>query len=85
MMDSSAKAVIEAALFAAGRTLTPRELAEISGLSPEMAEEAVRELAREYAGRSSGIEIKSIGEGYVKELEKRGIRSHSATIMKSSL
>ena len=63
-MDCSAKAVIEAALFAAGRTLAPKELAEISGSSPEMAEEAVRELAREYAGRSSGIEIKSIGEGY---------------------
>ena len=137
-MDSSAKAVIEAALFAAGRTLTPKELAEISGLSLQMAEEAARELALEYAGRSSGIEIRSIGEGYsmqvrpilagrvlsfapreieaplirtlaiiaykqpikqselveirgnksyehVKELEKRGIRSHSATIMKSSL
>jgi len=63
-MDSNAKAVIEAALFAAGRTLTPQELAGISGLSPDMAEEAARDLAREYAGRSSGIEIKNIGEGY---------------------
>jgi len=64
MTDSSAKAVIEAALFAAGRTLSPRELADISGLSLQMAEEAARDLAQEYASRSSGIEIKSIGDGY---------------------
>jgi len=64
MTDSSAKAVIEAALFAAGRTLTPKELAEISGLSLQMAEQVARELALEYASRNSGIEIKSIGEGY---------------------
>ena len=63
MTDSSAKAVIEAALFAAGRTLSPRELADISGLSLQMAEEAARDLAQEYASRSSGIEIKSIGDG----------------------
>ena len=64
MTDSSAKAVIEAALFAAGRTLNPQELADISGLSPELAEEAARDLALEYVSRSSGIEIKSIGDGY---------------------
>ncbi len=63
-MDSSAKAVIEAALFAAGRTLTPGELADISGLPPDVAEQAARDLAGEYASRSSGIEIKSIGDGY---------------------
>ena len=64
MMDYSPRAVIEAALFAAGRMLSPRELADISGLSPQMAEEAARDLAQEYASRSSGIEIRSIGDGY---------------------
>ena len=62
--DSYAKAVIEAALFASGRTLTPRELADLSGLSEERARALADDLATEYATRDSGIEIKSIGEGY---------------------
>jgi segregation and condensation protein B len=63
-MDSNAKAVIEAALFAAGRTLTPKELADLSDLSEERARAAADDLASEYADRGSGIEIKNIGEGY---------------------
>ncbi|MFZ3148949.1 MAG: SMC-Scp complex subunit ScpB [Methanothrix sp.] len=62
--DSYAKAVIEAALFASGRTLTSRELADLSGLSEERARSIADDLAAEYAARDSGIEIKSIGEGY---------------------
>ena len=59
--DSYAKAVIEAALFASGRTLTSRELADLSGLSEERARSIADDLAAEYAARDSGIEIKSIG------------------------
>jgi segregation and condensation protein B len=62
--DSYAKAVIEAALFASGRTLSPKELADLSGLSEERARALADDLAAEYAARDSGIEIKSIGEGY---------------------
>jgi segregation and condensation protein B len=62
--DSYAKAVIEAALFASGRTLTARELADLSGFSEERARSLADGLAAEYAARDSGIEIKSIGEGY---------------------
>lgn len=62
--DSYAKAVIEAALFASGRTLSPRELADLSALSEERAAALADDLAAEYAARGSGIEIKSIGEGY---------------------
>ena len=62
--DSYAKAVIEAALFASGRTLSPNELADLSGLSQERALSLADDLAAEYASRGSGIEIKSIGEGY---------------------
>jgi segregation and condensation protein B len=64
MVDSDAKAVIEAALFAAGRTLTPKELADLSGISEERARAVADDLASEYASRGSGIEIKNIGEGY---------------------
>jgi segregation and condensation protein B len=62
--DSQAKAVIEAALFASGKTLSLRELAGLSGLSEERAGAMADDLAAEYAARGSGIEIKSIGEGY---------------------
>ncbi|OPY51868.1 MAG: segregation and condensation protein B [Methanosaeta sp. PtaU1.Bin112] len=62
--DSYAKAVIEAALFASGRILALRELADLSGLSEERARVLADELAAQYAARDSGIEIKSIGEGY---------------------
>jgi segregation and condensation protein B len=63
-VDSYAKAVIEAALFASGRTLAPRELADLSGLSEERARILAEDLAAEYAARDSGLEIKGIGEGY---------------------
>src|SRR5512137_2841965 len=62
--DSYAKAVIEAALFASGRILTAKELANLSGLSEERARALVDGMAAEYAARDSGLEIKSIGEGY---------------------
>ncbi|HNX38998.1 MAG TPA: SMC-Scp complex subunit ScpB [Methanothrix sp.] len=62
--DSQAKAVIEAALFASGKTLSLRELAGLSGLSEERARAMAEDLAAEYAARGSGIEIKGIGEGY---------------------
>ena len=62
--DSYAKAVIEAALFASGRTLTPKELADLSGLSEDRACALADDMAAEYVARGSGIEIKSIGEGY---------------------
>jgi segregation and condensation protein B len=66
--DSYAKAVIEAALFASGRTLTLRELADLSGLSETWATALADDLATEYAIRASGIEIKSIGEGYCMQV-----------------
>lgn len=62
--DSHSKAAIEAALFASGRTLTPKELSDISGLAEERAAALADDLAADYAIRGSGIEIKKIGEGY---------------------
>jgi len=45
--DSYAKAVIEAALFASGRTLTPKEQADLSGLSEERACALANDMAAE--------------------------------------
>ncbi len=58
------KAVIEAALFAAGKTLSVNELSELSGLQVDEARATAESLAREYALRESGLEIMSLGEGY---------------------
>ena len=62
--NSLPKAAIEAALFASGRTLTPKELSGISGLTEERTLALADDLASEYSCRGSGIEIKKIGEGY---------------------
>ena len=63
-IEIDAKAVIEAALFASGRTLSSKELADLSGLSEERARALADDLAGEYAFRRSGLEIKNIGDGY---------------------
>ncbi len=60
--------MIEAALFASGRTLSPKELAELSGISEEKASSLAEELAHEYASRSGGLEIRSFGEGYAMQV-----------------
>lgn len=59
-----AKAVVEAALFAAGRTLYRKELASLSGLPEENAAAVAEELSSEYASRGSGLEIRCVGDGY---------------------
>lgn len=59
-----AKAAIEAALFASGRTISLKELADLSGRSLEQAVALAEELAGEYAARQSGLEIRRIGDGY---------------------
>lgn len=55
--------MIEAALFAAGRTLSLKELAMLSGLSEERAGALAEELSREYSARGAGLEIRSFGDG----------------------
>lgn len=62
------KAVIEAALFAAGRMLSHKELAELSGVSEEKAHALAEELAGEYASRCSGLEIRSFEDGYAMQV-----------------
>ncbi len=47
--DINPKSVIEAALFASGRTLSTRELADLSGLSEERVRAVADDLAAEYA------------------------------------
>jgi segregation and condensation protein B len=64
----NSKAVIEAALFAAGKTLTKRELSAISGLTQDEAGDLAEELSGEYAQRKSGIEIRILEDRYVMQV-----------------
>ena len=63
------KALIEAALFAAGRTLSVRELVQLSGLPEEMVRPVAQDLIHEYSMRQSGMEIRDLGEGYVMQVK----------------
>jgi segregation and condensation protein B len=62
------KAVIEAALFAAGRTLSLRELSDLAGLKEEEALVHVEELAADYSSRAGGMEIRRVGDGYIMQV-----------------
>jgi segregation and condensation protein B len=64
-----AKAVIEAALFAAGRTLYRKDLASLSGLSEEKAGALAEELAGDYVSRGGGLEIRCLGDGYSMQVK----------------
>ncbi len=66
--DLESKAIIEAALFAAGRILSSKELAALLSLSEERVEAIAGDLAAEYSRSDSGIEIKRIGDGYVMQV-----------------
>jgi segregation and condensation protein B len=64
----SSKAVIEAALFASGKILSIRELSELSDMTEGDVLLLAQELATEYSLRGSGLEILSLGDGYVMQV-----------------
>lgn len=66
--DIIPKALIEAALFAAGKALSLKDLSRLSGLSEEGVRALVEELVRDYLERESGIEIRSFEERYVMQV-----------------
>lgn len=67
-MFEADKAVIEAALFAAGRTLSLRELSDLAGLKEEEALVDVEALAADYSSRAGGMEIRRVGDGYIMQV-----------------
>jgi segregation and condensation protein B len=65
------KALIEAALFSAGRPLSVEDLARVCGSGNiGQIRRSVDELVEEYGGRSGGLLIKKTDDGYVM-----GVRS----------
>ena len=66
--DIDSKALIEAALFAAGKALSLKDLSRLSGLSEESVRALAKELVRDYSLRGSGIEIRDFDDRYVMQV-----------------
>jgi segregation and condensation protein B len=62
------KALIEAALFAAGKALSLKDLSRLSGVSEEGVRALEEELVRDYSLRGSGIEIRGFEDRYVMQV-----------------
>lgn len=60
--------IVEAALFSAGKALTPEELAQTTRLEPDAIREHLRALAREYTKRESAIEVAQIGTKWTMQI-----------------
>jgi segregation and condensation protein B len=62
------RAIVEAALFSAGKALTPDELARVTRLEPDVIREHLRALARAYTDRESAIEVAEIGTKWTMQI-----------------
>ncbi|MBN1323603.1 MAG: SMC-Scp complex subunit ScpB [Methanotrichaceae archaeon] len=66
--NSRGKAIVEAALFAAGRGLSLSELSSLTGISKEAARAIAEELSEDFRLRDSGLEIRSLEDRYVMQV-----------------
>lgn len=62
------RAIVEAALFSAGRPLSLEELATATRLDVPKVREHLRKLAKDYEGRGSSIEILPIGTKWTMQI-----------------
>ncbi len=63
---------VEAVLFAAGKPLSHRELAEALGVDdPRPVQRAVRTLEETYRNRQSALEVRRVGDRYALQLQER--------------
>ena len=66
--DIDSKGLIEAALFAAGKALSLKDLSRLSGLSEESVRALAEEMIGNYIQRGSGIEIRVFEDRYVMQV-----------------
>jgi len=62
------RAIVEAALFSAGKALTPEELAQTTRLESDVIRSHLRALAQEYTKRESAIEVAQIGTKWTMQI-----------------
>ncbi len=72
---------VEAVLFAAGKPLSPRELAEALGVDdPRPVARAVKTLEETYRNRQSALEVRRVGDRYTLQLQERYVPTvHAVT------
>ncbi len=72
---------VEAVLFAAGKPLSVKELAESLGADdPRAVQKAVRTLEETYRNRQSSLEVRRVGDRYALQLQEKYIPSvHAVT------
>lgn len=75
--DADEAAVVEAALFAAGRPLSAAEIAEATDLSARVVRSLADKLVLDYSGKGGGIEVRGFEDRYVMQ-----VRSHLAERVK---
>lgn len=60
--------IVEAALFSAGKPISIEEIALQANLSPEAIKEACKELAKEYEGRDTVLEVGKAGAKWAMQV-----------------
>ncbi len=72
---------VEAVLFAAGKPLSVKELAEALGVDdPRPVQRAVKTLEETYGNRQSALEVRRVGDRYALQLQEKYIPSvHAVT------
>lgn len=62
------RAIVEAALYSAGKALTIEELCRVTGFDEVTVKEQLRALAREYKKRESALEVTQIGSRWTMQI-----------------
>ena len=62
------RALVEAALFSAGRAVTPEELSQTTRLEADVIKGQLRALARDYTKRASAVEVAQIGTKWTMQI-----------------
>ncbi len=62
------RAIVEAALYSAGKALTVEELCRVTGFDEVTVKEQLRALAREYKKRESALEVTQIGSRWTMQI-----------------
>lgn len=64
----SDRAIVEAALYSAGKALTTEDLVRVTGLDEEAVKGHLRALAKEYTKRESALEVTQIGTKWTMQI-----------------
>ncbi len=64
------RAIVEAALYSAGKALTLEDLCRVTGFDEATVKENLRALAREYRKRESALEVTNIGSRWTMQIRQ---------------